>query len=66
MEKLIDCLSVHLDPDEKLQVVALANREGLSASEYLRGLVKQDLHRQRLLYQDLHQIFSPASERSER
>lgn len=66
MQKMSDCLSVHLDPDEKIKVVALANRDGLSASEYLRGLVKRELHDQRRLYQDLHQIFATASERRER
>lgn len=63
--KKTEQIAWHTDPDTRAQVVALANLEGKSASEYLDQVMGQHIIECRRHYEALHKVFSKQTERQE-
>lgn len=63
--KKTEQIAWHTDPDTRAQVVALANLEGLSASEYLDRVLGAHITERRRHYECLHKVFAGSTEREE-
>lgn len=63
--KKTEQIAWHTDPDTRAQVVALANLEGKSVSEWAESLIDRELGEQLRHYEALQAVFAMATERKE-
>ena len=56
-EKLLDEMTIKLGPDQKRRLVALAEADGLTASELVRRLIESHIEDRAANYRALHSIF---------
>jgi hypothetical protein len=59
-EKLLDEMTIKLGPDQKRRLVALAEADGLSASELVRRLIDLHIEDRAANYRALASIFGDA------
>jgi len=59
-EKLLDEMTIKLGPDQKRRLVALAEADGLTASELVRRLIDSHIEERAANYRALASIFGDA------